>query len=160
MGFLYSLRAVLVSCRWSVGIYFTVDVQFRKKTGYEQHSDDWHFCWVVCGIHYRSYSHTWRSLIVKKWSIEFIVSNATPCHHTICSDNDGNNSCEQLTSLSSGLLLINNNTIKLAKNISSNEPNLSHKFGNGGLGCAAAAGNNNNNIKSINDASTKKLKAG
>jgi len=63
------------------------------------------------------------------------------------------------TSLSSGLLLINNNTIKLAKNISSKEPNLSHKFGNGGLGCAAA-GNNNNNIKSINDASTKKLKAG
>ncbi|MGA8911891.1 MAG: hypothetical protein WB443_03430 [Nitrososphaeraceae archaeon] len=64
------------------------------------------------------------------------------------------------TSLSSGLLLINNNTIKLAKNISSKEPNLSHKFGNGGLGCAATAGNNNNNIKSINDASTKKLKAG
>lgn len=63
------------------------------------------------------------------------------------------------TSLSSGLLLNNNNNIKLAKNISSNEPNLSHKFGNGGLGCASA-GNNNNNIKSINDASTKKLKAG
>ena len=60
------------------------------------------------------------------------------------------------TSLSSGLLLINN----LAKNISNKEPNLSHKFGNGGLGCAATAGNNNNNIKSINDASPKKLKAG
>jgi hypothetical protein len=70
------------------------------------------------------------------------------------------------TSLSSGLLLINNNNIKLAKkNISSNEPKVSHKFGNGGLDCGAggggggaAAGNNNNNIKSISDDSTKKLK--
>jgi preprotein translocase subunit SecF len=62
------------------------------------------------------------------------------------------------TSLSFGLLLNNNNNIKLAKkNISSNEPKVSHKFGNGGLG-RAVAGNNNNNNKSINDASTKKLK--
>jgi hypothetical protein len=62
------------------------------------------------------------------------------------------------TSLSSELLLINNNNIKLVKkNISSNEPKVSHKFGTGGLGRAAAAGNNNNNIKSINDDSTKKL---
>ncbi len=61
------------------------------------------------------------------------------------------------TSLSSGLLLNNNNNIKLVKkNISSNEPKVSHKFGNGGLG-RAAAGNNNNKIKSINDDSTKKL---
>jgi N,N-dimethylformamidase beta subunit-like, C-terminal len=61
------------------------------------------------------------------------------------------------TSLSSGLLLNNNNTIKLVKkNISSNEPKVSHKFGNGGLG-RSAAGNNNNKIKSINDDSTKKL---
>ena len=60
------------------------------------------------------------------------------------------------TSLSSGLLLNNNNNIKLVKkNISSNEPKVSHKFGNGGLG--PAAGNNNNKIKSINDDSTKKL---
>ena len=59
------------------------------------------------------------------------------------------------TSLSSELLLINNNNIKLVKkNISSNEPKVSHKFGNGGLG-RAAAGNNNNNIKSINDDSKK-----
>ena len=61
------------------------------------------------------------------------------------------------TSLSSELLLINNNNVKLVKkSISSNEPKVSHKFGNGGLG-RAAAGNNNNNIKSINDDSTKKL---
>ena len=61
------------------------------------------------------------------------------------------------TSLSSGLLLNNNNNIKLVKkNISSNEPKVSHKFGNGGLG-RAAAGNNNNKIKSINDDSIKKL---
>jgi len=55
------------------------------------------------------------------------------------------------TSLSFGLLLNNNNNIKLVKkNISSNEPKVSHKFGNGRLG-RAAAGNNNNKIKSIND---------
>jgi len=61
------------------------------------------------------------------------------------------------TSFSFGLLLNNNNNIKLVKkNISSNEPKVSHKFGNGGLG-RAAAGNNNNKIKSINDDSTKKL---
>ncbi|HET7284568.1 MAG TPA: hypothetical protein VFI70_07765, partial [Nitrososphaeraceae archaeon] len=61
------------------------------------------------------------------------------------------------TSLSFGLLLNNNNNIKLVKkNISSNEPKVSHKFGNGRLG-RAAAGNNNNKIKSINDDSTKKL---
>jgi hypothetical protein len=62
------------------------------------------------------------------------------------------------TSSSSELLLINNNNIKLVKkNISSNEPKVSHKFGIGGL-VRAAAGNNNNKIKSINDDSTKKLK--
>ena len=62
------------------------------------------------------------------------------------------------TSLSFGLLLNNNDNIKLSKkNISSNEPNVSHKYGNGRVG-RAVAGNNNNNIKSIDDAFTKKLK--
>jgi hypothetical protein len=110
----------------------------------------------------RSNARTWWSLIVNKRNgvLKNLLSAIPLLAITLSALIIMATTVAATTSLSWSLLLNNNNNIKLAKkNISSNEPNVSHKFGNGGLG-RAAAGNNNNNIKSINDASTKKLKAG
>ena len=119
MGFLHSLHIIPICCRWSVGICFTFDVQFRKKTDYEQHSDDWHFCWVVCRIHYRSNSHTWRSLIVDKRNGALNLLSAIPLLAiTLSALIIMATTVAATTSLSWSLLLNNNNNIKLAKKIS------------------------------------------
>src|SRR5689334_17849323 len=110
MGFLHCIYSILISCWWSIDICFTFDVQFRKKTNYEQYSDGGYLRWVVRWISNRSNACTWWSLIVKKCEkMEHYLLSAKPLLViTLSALIIKPTTVAATTSLSFGLLLNNN----------------------------------------------------
>src|SRR5437764_14999686 len=117
MGFLHCIYSILISCWWSIDICFTFDVQFRKKTNYEQYSDGGYLRWVVRWISNRFNARTWWSLIVNKRNGALNLLSAIPLLAITLSALIimATTVVTATTSLSFGLLLNNNNNIKLAK---------------------------------------------